>query len=155
MKFGITIPRFVAPGDIAGIASQLAGIAQDADQAGLDSLWVMDHFFQIPPVGSAEEPMLEGYSALAYVAGITERVQLGTLVGGIRRRDGVIPLLGEFGDAGAVFVADGVTGQCGTQCLDGLARTRCGSDGRVESPRRPFRGSGRRSARRKPPRASA
>jgi F420-dependent oxidoreductase-like protein len=86
MKFGITIPRFVAPGDVAGIASQLAGIAQDADQAGLDSLWVMDHFFQIPPVGPAEEPMLEGYSALAHVAGITERTQLGTLVTGVTYR---------------------------------------------------------------------
>jgi F420-dependent oxidoreductase-like protein len=86
MKFGITIPRFVAPGDVAGIASQLAGIAQDADQAGLDSLWVMDHFFQIPPVGPAEEPMLEGYSALAHVAGITERIQLGTLVTGVTYR---------------------------------------------------------------------
>ncbi len=86
MKFGITIPRFLAPNGVAGIGSQLAGIAQDADQAGLDSLWVMDHFFQIPPVGPAEEPMLEGYSTLAYVAGITERISLGTLVTGVTYR---------------------------------------------------------------------
>src|SRR5215207_3898171 len=86
MKFGITIPRFVAPGGDAEIGPELAGIARDADQAGLDSLWVMDHFFQIPPVGPAEEPMLEGYSALAYVAGITERISLGTLVTGVTYR---------------------------------------------------------------------
>jgi F420-dependent oxidoreductase-like protein len=86
MKFGITIPRFVAPGGDAGIGPELAGIARDADQAGLDSLWVMDHFFQIPPVGPVEEPMLDGYSALAYVAGLTERIQLGTLVTGVTYR---------------------------------------------------------------------
>jgi F420-dependent oxidoreductase-like protein len=86
MKFGITIPRFLGPGGTAGIASELASLARDADQAGLDSLWVMDHFFQIPSVGAAEEPMLEGYSALAYVAGITERIHLGTLVTGVTYR---------------------------------------------------------------------
>ena len=52
MKFGITIPRFVTPGGDAAIGPELASIARDADQAGLDSLWVMDHFFQIPPVGA-------------------------------------------------------------------------------------------------------
>jgi F420-dependent oxidoreductase-like protein len=46
----------------------------------------MDHFFQIPPIGAAEEPMLEGYSALAYVAGVTERISLGTLVTGVTYR---------------------------------------------------------------------
>ena len=86
MKFGITIPRFLTPGGVAAIGPELAGIARDADRAGLDSLWVMDHFFQIPPVGAVEEPMLEGYSALAYVAGITERIQLGTLVTGVTYR---------------------------------------------------------------------
>src|SRR4051812_41249730 len=86
MKFGITIPRFLAPGGVTEIASQLAAIAQDADQAGLDSLWVMDHFFQIPVIGAAEEPMLEGYSALAFVAGVTERISLGTLVTGVAYR---------------------------------------------------------------------
>jgi F420-dependent oxidoreductase-like protein len=86
MKFGITVPRFVTPTGAAGIASQLATIAREADQGGLDSLWVMDHFFQIPPIGEAEEPMLEGYAALSYVAGFTERISLGTLVTGVSYR---------------------------------------------------------------------
>src|SRR5918993_1218444 len=86
MKFGITIPRFVTPGGDAAIASEFAGMVRDADQGGLDSLWVMDHFFQIPPIGEADEPMLEGYSALAFAAGISERVSLGTLVTGVTYR---------------------------------------------------------------------
>jgi F420-dependent oxidoreductase-like protein len=64
----------------------VATIAREADQGGLDSLWVMDHFFQIPAIGEAEEPMLEGYAALSFVAGITERISLGTLVTGVTYR---------------------------------------------------------------------
>ncbi|MBA2596933.1 MAG: LLM class F420-dependent oxidoreductase [Chloroflexia bacterium] len=86
MKMGITIPRFVTAAGDAGIGPELAAIGRDADQAGLDSLWVMDHFFQIPPVGPVTEPMLEGYSALSYLAGITERIRLGTLVTGVTYR---------------------------------------------------------------------
>ncbi len=86
MKIGITVPRFMSDLGDAGIGPQLAGIARDADQGGIDTLWVMDHFFQIPPIGPAEEPMLEGYTALSFVAGITERIRLGTLVTGINYR---------------------------------------------------------------------
>lgn len=86
MKFGITIPRFVTPGGDAAIASEFAEVVRDADQGGLDSLWVMDHFFQIPSIGEADEPMLEGYSTLAFAAGISERISLGTLVTGVTYR---------------------------------------------------------------------
>src|SRR5688500_8636764 len=86
MKFGITMPRFVAPGGDAGIGPELAGIARDADQAGLESLWVKDHVVLLPSVGRAEEPTLDGYSALAYVAGVTERIHLGTLVTSVTYR---------------------------------------------------------------------
>lgn len=86
MKFSITVPRFVYAGGDAAIGQEFAALARDADQAGMDTLWVMDHFFQIPMVGDVTEPMLEGYSALAFAAGITERIKLGTLVTGVTYR---------------------------------------------------------------------
>jgi alkanesulfonate monooxygenase SsuD/methylene tetrahydromethanopterin reductase-like flavin-dependent oxidoreductase (luciferase family) len=51
----------------------LAEIGRIADEAGFASFWVMGHFFQIGVIGEPEEPMLEGYSALSYLAGVTER----------------------------------------------------------------------------------
>jgi F420-dependent oxidoreductase-like protein len=66
-------------------------IARDADQAGLQSLWVMDHFFQIGTVGPPEEPMLEAYSTLSYAAALTERITLGTMVTGtVYRHPGIL-----------------------------------------------------------------
>jgi F420-dependent oxidoreductase-like protein len=65
------------------IGPKLGEIGRAADEAGFASLWVMDHFFQISTVGPAENEMLEGYSALAYLAGQTRRVKLGTLVTGV------------------------------------------------------------------------
>lgn len=87
MKFSITVPRFVYAGGDAAIGPEFAALAREADQAGIDTLWVMDHFFQIPMAGDATEPMLEGYSALAFVAGTTERLKLGTLVTGVTYRN--------------------------------------------------------------------
>ena len=52
----------------------------------VDSLWVMDHFFQILMIGPPEHEMLEGYSALAYAAGVTRTITLGTLVTGVTYR---------------------------------------------------------------------
>ena len=86
MKLGLQIPNFTWPGGPAQLAATLREIAQTADDGGLASLWVMDHFFQIPPVGAAELDMLEGYSALSYLAGVTKRVTLGTMVTGVTYR---------------------------------------------------------------------
>jgi F420-dependent oxidoreductase-like protein len=61
----------------------LTRIAQTVDDAGFASLWVMDHFFQIQFVGKPEEPMLEGYAALSFLAGQTRKVRLGTMVTGV------------------------------------------------------------------------
>lgn len=84
MKIGLQIPRFTWPGGDSGIRGTLAGIGQAADEAGFASIWVMDHFFQLEPMmGMAGEPMLESYSALSYLAAITERPRLGALVTGI------------------------------------------------------------------------
>jgi len=82
----LQVPRFTWPGAPGSIGPGLGRIARTADEAGFYSIWVMDHFFQIGMVGAAEEPMLEGYSALSFVAGVTERAKLGTLVTGTHYR---------------------------------------------------------------------
>lgn len=83
MKVGLQLPIFNWPGGTAAIGPKLAEVGRMADEVGFSSLWVMDHFFQIPRVGEAEDPMLEGYSALSYLAAVTGRVSLGTLVTGV------------------------------------------------------------------------
>ncbi|QKG26304.1 LLM class F420-dependent oxidoreductase [Actinomadura verrucosospora] len=86
MRIGLQVPSFTFPGGPDQIGPTFARIAKDADQGGLHSLWVMDHFFQIDMVGPADEPMLEGYTALAYAAALTQRITLGTLVTGVTYR---------------------------------------------------------------------
>ena len=86
MKIGLQIPSFTWPGGDAAIGPTLGRIAETADAVGFDSLWVMDHFFQIRGVGRAEEPMLEGWSALAFMAAHSKRTTLGLMVGGVHYR---------------------------------------------------------------------
>ena len=90
MKIGLQIPSFSWPGGDAAIGTTLARIAADADAAGIDSLWVMDHFFQIRGVGKPEEPMLEGFSALAFMAAHSKSATLGLMVGGIHYRQAAL-----------------------------------------------------------------
>jgi len=71
MKIGLQIPSFTWPGGPSQIAPTLARIGRAAEEAGCASLWVMDHFFQIVMIGKPEEPMLEGYSALSFLASVT------------------------------------------------------------------------------------
>ena len=86
MKLGLQVADFTWPGAPASIGPTFARIAHDADDAGMASLWVMDHFFQISMIGPPEREMLEGYSALAYAAGVTKTITLGTLVTGVTYR---------------------------------------------------------------------
>jgi F420-dependent oxidoreductase-like protein len=83
MKIGLQIPNFTYPGGTPVIGPRLAEAARTADEAGFASLWVMDHFFQIGSVGQADEPMLEAYSALSFMAACTRRASLGTMVTGV------------------------------------------------------------------------
>ncbi len=89
MRIGLQIPNFTWPSGPQAIHSTLGEIARTADSVGFSSLWVMDHFFQIGgsdrrgTLGPAEDPMLESYSALAYMAGITKDARLGALVTGV------------------------------------------------------------------------
>ena len=89
MKIGLQIPNFTYPDGPSKLGKNLADIARTADEVGFSSIWVMDHFFQIGDrarsmgLGPAEEEMLEGYSTLSYLAGITKNVKLGTFVTGV------------------------------------------------------------------------
>ena len=86
MKLGLQIPSFTWPGGTEAIGPTLGRIARQADDIGLDSIWVMDHFFQIRGVGPAEDPMLEGWTALGFLAANTSRARLGLMVGGVHYR---------------------------------------------------------------------
>jgi F420-dependent oxidoreductase-like protein len=86
MKLGLQISSFSWPGGDAAIGPTLARIARTADEAGFDSIWVMDHFFQIRSIGRPEEPMLEGFTTLGHLAALTQRARLGLMVGGIHYR---------------------------------------------------------------------
>src|ERR1700681_266608 len=91
MKIGLSIGDFTWPGGPTELGSTLGKIARTADQAGFDSIWVMDHFWQIRMNGPEHHDMLEGYSALAYMAGVTSRAKLGTMVtGAVYRYPGVL-----------------------------------------------------------------
>ncbi len=86
MKLGLQVPSFTYPNGQSQLGPTFAQIARNAEHAGLYSFWVMDHFFQIQMVGPAENEMLEGWSTLAYVAGLTNHIKLGTMVTGVTYR---------------------------------------------------------------------
>jgi F420-dependent oxidoreductase-like protein len=86
MKFGLQINQFTWPGGAAAIGPTLARVGRTADDVGFDSIWVMDHFFQIRGLGPPEAPMLEGQTALGFLAAHTDKARLGLMVGGVHYR---------------------------------------------------------------------
>jgi F420-dependent oxidoreductase-like protein len=85
MKIGIGITHFPWPAEQIG--PTVTRLAQTADEAGFDSLWVMDHFFQIRMSGlPPESPMPEAYATLAFLGGLTRNIRLGTLVTSVAYR---------------------------------------------------------------------
>ena len=85
---GFQIPNFT----FAGVTNDklfdhVAMLANTAERAGFDSVFVMDHFYQLPNIGPRSDPMLEGYSVLAGIAARTKKVRLGTLVTGVTYRN--------------------------------------------------------------------
>jgi len=90
VKVGLQICSFTWPGGAEAIGPTLARIVQDADEIGFDSIWVMDHFFQIRGVGRPEEPMLEGMTALGFMAAHSKRARLGLMVGGVHYRNAAL-----------------------------------------------------------------
>jgi F420-dependent oxidoreductase-like protein len=86
MRVGLHYWNYTTPADPAQIAPTLAETARIAEQAGISSFTVMDHFFQMEGTASVDEPMLEGYTTLGFLAAATERMTLGLLVTGVMYR---------------------------------------------------------------------
>jgi F420-dependent oxidoreductase-like protein len=86
MKFGLQIFSFTWPNGPGAIGPTLAGAVRTADDVGFDSIWVMDHFWQIGGPDSELQPMLEGWTTLGFMAAHSRRARLGLMVGGVHYR---------------------------------------------------------------------
>jgi F420-dependent oxidoreductase-like protein len=83
LKFGVQHPNFTYDGTGAEIHETLKALGASSERYGFDSLWVMDHFHQIGNVGAPHEPMLEGWTTISVLAGLTSKIKLGTMVTGV------------------------------------------------------------------------
>jgi alkanesulfonate monooxygenase SsuD/methylene tetrahydromethanopterin reductase-like flavin-dependent oxidoreductase (luciferase family) len=92
MKLGLAFANFTWSTDQGLLGDTFKLIIERAERAGFFSVWMPDHFFQLgEPTGAPENEMLEGWSSLAFAAGLTNRIKLGTLVSGVMyRQPGVL-----------------------------------------------------------------
>ncbi len=86
MKLGVHCANLTWPGGPPALGTTLAGVARAADEGGVTTLTMMDHYFQMEHLGGPAEPMLEGYTSLGFLAGQTNRLELGLLVTGVSYR---------------------------------------------------------------------
>ncbi len=87
MRFGLHIPNFTWAGGPDALRGRLVDIAKAAEDAGYDRISVMDHVWQIAPLGHPENEMLEAYTTLGFLAGQTQRVELLAMVTAVVYRD--------------------------------------------------------------------
>ena len=87
LTFGLQVPQFTWPGGPAEIGERLRAVVRRAESVGFESIWVMDHFRQIPMMGPPWNDMLESWTTLAHLAACTDTIRLGTLVTGITYRN--------------------------------------------------------------------
>jgi alkanesulfonate monooxygenase SsuD/methylene tetrahydromethanopterin reductase-like flavin-dependent oxidoreductase (luciferase family) len=86
MKLNVHVMDFSDPAFRGDVPGTLRSIARAADAGGWSTLTLMDHYFQMEQYASPRDPMLEGYTVLGFLAGQTERLQLGLLVTGVTYR---------------------------------------------------------------------
>src|SRR5947199_6969306 len=86
MQLDLHIMRFDWAGPPASMGAAVADLAERAEAVGVRTLSFMDHYFQMDRAAPAEDPMLEGYTALGFVAGRTQRLRLRLLVTGVTYR---------------------------------------------------------------------
>ena len=86
MKLAVHFSNFTVPGEPASLAGTIAATAKTADDGGCEAMTVMDHWFQMESRAPATDPMLEAYTTLGYIAALTTRLKLGTLVTGVTYR---------------------------------------------------------------------
>ena len=86
MKLGIHFVNFTLPGGAEALSPALAATAQAAEEGGCSTFTLMDHYFQMEQLSRSEDPMLEGYTSLGFLAGHTQSVTLGLLVTGVTYR---------------------------------------------------------------------
>src|SRR5689334_21022299 len=88
MRLALQIPNFTYP-DVADedLFETIATIATTAEASGFDTVLVMDHFYQLPMLGTPDQPMFEAYTLLSAIAARTSTVELGTLVTGVTYRN--------------------------------------------------------------------
>ena len=86
MRLSLSITNFTWPTGPAGLAQELQAIVEAADGGGIDTVWVNDHLLQAEPGTSRDEPMLEAYTTLGFLASASRRVRLGTMVTGVTFR---------------------------------------------------------------------
>jgi len=90
IRLGYQIPNFSYPGGPASIADTVVRQAREAEAAGFDAVLVMDHFYQLPGIGTPDQPMLECYTTLGALATATSTIQLSALVTGNTYRNPAI-----------------------------------------------------------------
>jgi len=86
MKLAVHYPNYSFPGGVAAIGPTIAATTQAAEQSGCAQFTVMDHWFQMEALATAQDPMLEGYTTLGFLAGQTQTIRLGLLVTGVTYR---------------------------------------------------------------------
>lgn len=82
ISLGYQIPNFTYPGGVESLFDTVAAQVREAEASGFDTVLVMDHFYQLPGIGTPDQPMMEAYSTLAALAVSTSTIQLSALVTG-------------------------------------------------------------------------